>query len=84
MKGDGLVFKTLERHPLVLEYDNHGTDEGRFLLTLIPGYAFEDAVTERGGCCRSTSHTRSFGSAKEAVEFIKLLAEPCVCERCVS
>lgn len=80
-KGEGLTLKQLEAHTRVKAYDNAGMDEGRFMLTLTEGWAFDAPVTEAGGDDRATSHCRSFGSQKEAVAALRTV-EPCLCARC--
>ena len=80
----GLYFKTLENHPRVQNYDNEGMDEGRFMICLIKGFAFDDAAatTEDDPDGNSACHYRSFDTVKEAVADLKW-ASPCKCGRCV-
>jgi len=80
---------TLERNPRVEAYDCHGTDESdngvpRRIVTLVPGFAFEDAAANEGDDpeARSALHSKGFGSVAEAVQRIRD-AEPCKCGRCL-
>lgn len=79
----------LDRHPLVEAYDCHGTDESdagvpRRIITLVPGWAFEDAAETEADDPdgRYALHSRGCGSVKEALEDLKY-AKPCKCGRCM-
>jgi len=80
----GLRFKTLDKHPRVLEYDNEGTDDGMFILTLVRGYAFYDAAKDEGDDPQAemACHGSSFYTVKEAIQRINE-AKPCKCGRCL-
>ncbi len=80
----GLRYVTLDRHPKVLEYDNEGTDEGRFIITLVRGYAFDDPAENEGDDpdASMACHSRGVSSVTEALRDIKW-AQPCKCGRCL-
>lgn len=85
MKGEGLFIASLEKNPRVLRYDNAFMDEGGFMVMLVKGFAFYDAVerTEDDPDGARPSHGKSFYSIREAQRAIRD-AEPCKCGRCVS
>lgn len=83
-KGEGLHLKTLERHPRVLAYDNHGTDSGCFIVTIVKGFAFYDAAENEGDDpeARRACHSISCDTVKDALYRLSM-ATPCKCGRCV-
>lgn len=83
-ESNGLFYKTLENHPRVLCYDNEGTDDGYFMLTLVRGFAFDDAAktTADDPEAKMALHSKTFPSVKEAVQQLKWAA-PCLCGRCM-
>lgn len=84
--GDGHAgpSKLLDRHPRVEAYDDAGTDDGVRIVTLVPGFAFEDAAKNEGDDpeSRMALHSKGFSSVKRALEWINS-AEPCKCGRCL-
>lgn len=74
----------LDRHKKVLDYDDAGTDDGFRIVTLVRGWAFEDAAKNEGDDpqARMALHSRSFGSVKEALVDLKYVT-PCKCGRCM-
>jgi hypothetical protein len=81
--------QTLERHPRIEAYDCQGTDESdagvpRRIVTLVPGFAFDDAARNDGDDpdARIALHSKGFGTVAEAVARVND-AEPCRCGRCL-
>lgn len=79
----------LDRNPRVEAYDCQGTDvmdNGTpvRIVTLVPGFAFDDAAkrTEDDPDGRYALHSKGFESVKDALDRIKW-AEPCKCGRCM-
>lgn len=79
----------LERHPRVEDYDCQGTDESDAgvpvrIVTLVNGFAFEDAAANEGDDpeARYALHSKGFDSVKEALRWINA-ADPCKCGRCL-
>jgi len=74
----------LDRHPRVLEYDDAGTDEGVRIVTLVRGFAFEDAAKNEGDDpeSRMALHSKGFSSVRDAIQRINW-ANPCKCGRCL-
>lgn len=83
-QSSGLHFTTLEKNPRVLAYDNEGTDAGYFMVTLVKGYAFDDAAANVGDDpdARMALHSKTFPSVRDAIDRIKW-ADRCKCGRCV-
>lgn len=81
----GEPSKTLDREPRVLAYDSAGTDDGYRMVTLIRGFAFEDAAKNEGDDpeTRMALHSMSFRTVKEAIDRVRL-ADPCKCGRCMN
>ena len=77
--------KVLDRHPLVEEYDSAGTDEGVRIVTLVAGWAFEDAAQRLEDDPHSIMalHSKGCSTVKDALERIRT-ARPCRCGRCMS
>lgn len=75
---------TLDRHPKVLDYDSYGTDDGVRIVTLIRGWAFEDAAENEGDDPEGNRalHSAGCSSVKDALEQIRY-AKPCKCGRCL-
>jgi hypothetical protein len=75
---------TLDRNPRVAEYDDAGTDPGVRVVTLVPGFAFEDAARNEGDDpeARRALHSKGFSSVKDAVQRVAW-ADPCKCGRCL-
>lgn len=84
--GDGHAGKsvTLDKHPKVLDYDDAGTDEGVRIVTLVRGWAFEDAAENEGDDPegRMALHSSGCDSVKDALYLIRY-ARPCKCGRCL-
>jgi hypothetical protein len=79
----GKRSKVLDRHPLVECYDDAGMDEGRRMVTLVKGYAFEDAAAPgQDPEARIALHSRGFDTVKDAVDRLRGVS-PCHCGRCV-
>ncbi len=81
---------TLDRHPRVEAYDCQGTDEldngvPIRIVTLVPGYAFEDAAENEGDDPESIMalHSKGFSSVADALDRIRN-ADPCKCGRCLA
>jgi hypothetical protein len=76
---------TLDRNPRVECYDDAGTDDGWRIVTLMPGWAFEDAAANEGDDpdSRMALHSKGFETVKAAVDRIRW-AEPCKCGRCLA
>lgn len=74
----------LDRHPRVECYDDAGTDEGVRIVTLVAGFAFDDAAEKPGDDpdARMALHSKGFESVKDALRRINW-AEPCHCGRCI-
>lgn len=79
----------LEKHPKVEAYDCQGTDEldngvPIRIVTLVPGWAFQDAAKNEGDDpeARMALHSRGCSSVAEALRDIKF-ADPCKCGRCL-
>ena len=85
--GDGHAGPSvlLDRNPRVEAYDDAGTDDGVRIVTLMPGWAFEDAAANYGDDPdgRMALHSKGFPSVKDAVRRINE-AEPCYCGRCLA
>jgi len=80
---------TLERNPRVEAYDCQGTDESDNgvpvrIVTLVPGFAFDDAALNEGDDpeARMALHSKGFESVADAVRRIRE-ADPCKCGRCL-
>jgi hypothetical protein len=84
LDGAGKVRKQLDADKRVLAYDEAFMDDGRFMVTLSHGYAFDDAAANVGDDPdgASASHTRSFGTQAEAMEAVRH-ASLCRCGRCL-
>jgi len=84
--GDGHAGPsvTLDRNPRVECYDDAGTDDGVRIVTLVPGFAFQDAAQNEGDDpeARMALHSRGCPSVADAVRHIRD-AEPCKCGRCL-
>jgi hypothetical protein len=76
---------TLDRHPKVERYDDAGTDDGVRIVTLVKGWAFEDAAarTEDDPDARMALHSKGCPTIKYALDAIRY-ASPCKCGRCVN
>lgn len=74
----------LDRHPRVEAYDDAGTDDGVRIVTLVRGFAFEDAAKNEGDDpdSRMALHSKGFSTVKDAIQRINW-AEPCKCGRCL-
>lgn len=80
---------SLDRHPKVEAYDCQGTDESDNgvpvrIVTLVAGWAFDDAARNEGDDpeARLALHSKGFSSVKDALQRINE-AEPCKCGRCM-
>lgn len=80
---------TLEANPKVEAYDCQGTDEldngvPIRIVTLVAGWAFQDAAENEGDDpeARMALHSKGFESVKDALRGIKF-ADPCKCGRCL-
>lgn len=75
----------LDRHPRVLDYDDAGTDDGVRIVTLVRGFAFQDAAQNPGDDpdARMALHSRGCDSVRDALDQINR-AEVCYCGRCTS
>jgi hypothetical protein len=81
-QSQGLHLKYLERHPLVLEYDNEGMDTGRVMVTLVKGYAWYDAAKPgEDPEARMACHSRGIDNARDFALNLSV-ASPCHCGRC--
>lgn len=84
--GDGHAgrSKQLDRHPRVECYDDAGTDDGVRIVTLVAGFAFQDAARKPGDDpeARSALHSRGCASVREAISDVNA-AERCYCGRCL-
>jgi hypothetical protein len=80
----GIPSKTLDRNPRVKAYDSAGTDDGVRIVTLVRGFAFEDAAANKGDDPegRLALHSKGFETVAEAVEAIRF-AQPCKCGHCL-
>lgn len=84
LDGRGKVRKGLDASPRVKLYDEAFMDDGRFVVTLADGFAFDDAAEHVGDDPEGklACHVRSFGTQAEALDAIKA-AKPCRCGRCL-
>lgn len=84
--GDGHAGRsmTLDRHPKVLCYDDADTDEGVRIVTLVRGWAFEDAARNEGDDpdALRALHSKGCDSVKDALRRIAM-AELCKCGWCL-
>lgn len=83
--GDGHSGRSvqLDRNPRVLDYDDAGTDHGVRIVTLVEGFAFEDAARNPGDDpdARNALHSKGFASVRSALDAINS-ADRCFCGRC--
>lgn len=81
---EGIPSVQLDRNPRILEYDSAGTDDGVRIVTLVQGFAFEDAAarTEDDPDGRQALHSRGFENVHTALWAVRDAA-PCRCGRCV-